>query len=1069
MNQRINYLFFIMLLMTGSLMSQNIECRIEQPYKNSHGVSITATIRVSTNYPIDTLYMSNAYHDSCQYNCGYALSVMPRSIYETSIDSAALAFRATGNFSLVDDTTLVFITDPLYFDREYIILVNNLHVVISGQSYLAPSQTSYFYTVSKVPELAEVDLFDGTFSPSEGLNFHFTGDFEYSMVNEDVWGYGGPVIEAYLVDQILTDSATLNGIFVETQLQTKSSCLSESRTINMKIADGQLGPDDLEKNVRFKIKTSRLNGDTLTDREAIRKIRNGAIIILRTVDSTGSALQFDGYSIPRNQGDIYIKYGDSLIISATQHEKGFEFSHWEAPGFSSIDNTTNLNVWSMFDASHTNASYSINAVFRSVPALEIAIGYGDNGTVSVYAHDTWTEIGNDDDYFVYMGDTLIVAVNPDPGYGLVDWESDSQLLNGGTEIVVSLDDSYYGGLTYLRPHFELMDSAPPPEYGSCNVRAVVMPDLQTSNWYELFPTGGSITADANGKWNAGLDVIDYSKSYRIQAVSYNTGSENQIIHLNNLASHRIYLDATEYQGTIVYYLEPVRYTVIVEKELLNSQNQATSNNELYRQLPVRLQNENVSPIKTYRNMSSDPKYVVINDVSEGEPVSIFASGIRNTSMAFDYWDDTDGRIVPPATNPPTTYDLFTFSISADEIAPGETARLKAVYKQSFNLESVEVVTRKYDATAGAIDEIVKIDMGSYSGGRIYDCALNHPIGYAPPTSTFELLLNFSDPVDMQSITKYPSSEYNLFATDRGMRLDYTRMNYQNPNSGQFQYVPQVSGSGSPLTNIYSPGTSGKTVAFELVTWSPLHGNEFPNGVCPTRMLPILLNILSGNDGVKSSIGSTLPRDIELMLETIGPGIRVSLREVHLEDDCDNNSSAEVIYMNAGAVYSDGQHVLSDKIEKRIPDAPGSYLTTNAPWDEKFNGTPVQFYDVPSIGQSYKISLSSLAYDLDCGHLQTEATDAITSGLGSALTAAMQAIGVKLVDITTPLSSAAASKANDIYWYCGWFIDPDDYIGSAEWHLYKESLWGTYPSAANPSPLKSGIGKAEFTIDVQLVY
>lgn len=1023
-----------MLFIAATTTAQQIITRIVYPTSSMSNASISPSIRVEFNYPIDTTSITK--YGNIEEN--KSVQVLEQNMISVMPDSLRHHIMARGKYVLVNDTTLVYECAGLNTDTWYAVKVEDVRVIVNGNAYTAPDASSAFKTASDIPilEKTSADEFH-QYSIEDGVDVTFTGDIEYSIINNNVCALNRPIVEMYELLDPVYDPGTGVHVFNKRQLATTSEYNASTRTLNMKVEAADALTMTTDFTYEIKINTRDVNGDSLSDRSVPVKLQTGSLFEYGCLSTEGEGLPTDYISHPRDKDEVKLtKYGDTLVICAIDSLRGWKFSHWSCPGIDYIDGDSSPSLTYVHTTVTRRRFYSITAVYSSIPSITFeneAVNYGQVLVVDMNSKDT---LGLFDTYDLYSVDNLQLIAEPDSGYYFDGWESDDQIIASSPNGALSINGRD-NAPTYIRAKF-----ASQQQLETYKLRIIYMSSDNIQDYSSIITTNPGegeheVTADQQITLNA--DILSSDLMYRITEIS--------LINVKNSANKLItdvrYYDYTrtadvdfvvgDADVTVVVFMKPKMYTITVSKSLMSGAGLVTDPKVLER-VDVILYDVATNAVIPSSMTKSTASVDVYENIRAGRTYLFQSWSSVGLGATFHQWGTGPGHISGQSAGDPS----FQYPLNPDNIE-GTQLYAEAEFVEEFVVQTVKYKMLKED---GSTEIVTKTLQETINDNMVLDYATGAQGGY---TATVDL--EFSAPVSQASVKYHPlqaGQKYSIYAMETSPRVDYSDFGLADPEVLRVIYAPDQSYSNVQFLN------NTKTVRFIFHTPAiPIQGLQIPNttthpnGVNARKMSNIMLRILSGADGIYSSLGTMLSHDVNITFRTVPPTVKWYTESATIYDDTDPNDVGEIFHLFKGSVFNTAQKV---DIRWRYPENDGDSEDLESGTSGNGVTTSLQYHpilEINNIKYLEKIELVAEAWDEDNGSLIGEVVNVlqktaekIAEKFGSALPVP------SWLDIAPIIAKFTAEPASN------WLLPDDERVGTVTWHINEHQWWGARPSLYN---------------------
>ena len=919
-----------------------------EPTDSSANVPLSPTIRIRTNFPIDTTRLYQRGDTSTDPE--QSVMVVASAFYDHLPDSLigdGLSFGV--KYTVEDDTTLSCTVGYLEYETPYVAIINNLWVITgTGDTVQVPSASVAFTTVLPPHRLESASLlFRNYIRCIDTLTFRFSRPLDSVSA--------GTIIKVYEFDPFdlfdLPDTVDISDINLddlETPIPSTSWFDASKEVIYTTVPNMST-----EKDYRVRVELHHLTGDSLSNHNYPFHVRTVFRLDLKAVSPDASqplSQQPDWY--PARSGNSSI--GDTIRVYAPERIGNHLFSHWSIPAIPSLDSST-ANVLVIALDCETVTDVHVEAVYRPMRKGTVEVSTGTHGTVVVHS-GRGESLGGEGNYTVYEGESIEVSILPDSGYYLSYWRvGDTSLSHwetGDTSDVwsvgsVSGDNSSSPVLTltfdppvfdppawYVPPMADsdasvlpiseqppisglpissgppapqsaaffnlvaIFTNAPPESYGTYG--EVIIDEaygIPLTKIAEFTGPGG--TNCTNDTWSATCTeaVKGLSKSYDVGILD------------NCFEIYRVKLYTRDANGTMV-----VNHKVITTPVTIFNVNLKTDNP--YEEVTFYVRRKRI-PVQVEEKMAggADSPLHDNNSARIALPVTV-----GNATPPLPKSLNTNAGLDPIGDNP-QHLDVINPSDFDDTrkyyVLCGSTVTFKAVAGESgiaFDRWTCEAgsgynacgdtntkfqITVHDDTKAQAIfkEDFRIVEIGLYQGS-------SREVTWFPVdpwerpddihillSGTTNVIIRFSRSVDTGSIRG------NIFARDNGDRID-------------FLY---------PIRHYYVVDCYSS-----CATWAPYNGNNNAQltltlddnfldllGLGVPKMMEVLLVIKTG---VTSTSGAPLAQGGKLRFETELPSLRVTFNKLEIGNDGDGDGWPKgkgEIYNLWSVVHADGTGVIGD--------------------------------------------------------------------------------------------------------------------------------------------------------------
>ena len=384
-----------------------------EPTDSSANVPLSPTIRIRTNFPIDTTRLYQRGDTSTDPE--QSVMVVASAFYDHLPDSLigdGLSFGV--KYTVEDDTTLSCTVGYLEYETPYVAIINNLWVITgTGDTVQVPSASVAFTTVLPPHRLESASLlFRNYIRCIDTLTFRFSRPLDSVSA--------GTIIKVYEFDPFdlfdLPDTVDISDINLD-DLETptpSTSWFDASKEVIYTTVPNM----STEKNYRVRVELHHLTGDSLSNRNYPFHVRTVFRLDLKAVSLEASqplSQQPDWY--PARSGNSSI--GDTIRVYAPERIGNHLFSHWSIPAIPSLDSST-ANVLVIALDCETVTDVHVEAVYRPMRKGTVEVSTGTHGTVVVHS-GRGESLGGEGNYTVYEGESIEVSILPDSGYYLSYW------------------------------------------------------------------------------------------------------------------------------------------------------------------------------------------------------------------------------------------------------------------------------------------------------------------------------------------------------------------------------------------------------------------------------------------------------------------------------------------------------------------------------------------------------------------------------------------------------------------------------------------------------------------------
>ncbi len=833
---------FMLIKTGGVLLAQAPQATFQSPTNGMQNVSVSPTITITTNYPIDMSSLQllfNNNDDSTLTNYADPTLTLLFSDMKDSLPDTLWRYAAIpGTFSTPNSTTITFQPWSLAYGEVYYCYVKGLRVIDGGGDTVSVPVTSIsFRTVEKLPYVINSSL--DQVSDLAKCNTPISVTFSKKMSSHTT--VGGNLLE---LQEITGSSAIIDTFYT---YHTYSSVATTSWVNPADSTVIYIQPSaPLTPGARYllSVKLSRLTGDSLDNRQQVFRVKAGWRLNLQVTSASLSVLP--AACVPNmGTGELYLPSSSAnLTITVPAIADSVAFKEWLCPQDIAIAHSTSPTL-TLAQGCNDLLDRDLIAVYDKITKVNVTVVSSAAGGGDVYVLDEGAVTRPAGTFPIYTKgeDRLVVSAFPGSGYVFSGWISSNPTYNGLTSPTIIVRN-ITSNMT-LQPSFAM---TPCTSFSVCtsvmDENGAAVPGAiffrtpnpcQTSN----APFTASVTGIVMGGINSCYRIVgvvatngfiwpnatwdwDFSSNIFFGPMNFTTTLTNCDIQITFIVAKRSYILTDEIEITNNFDL-PVPYNQYINNFLAPE--------------GMRLGAEAV----TQKNVTRKWKYKC------GTVVDITPWAKANSGYSIDYWE---------CGSPYTCNSIVDATKKILRLTMDQDWKIKHYYKA---------------------DDFRVTNVGFKRGGTITWYPIDFFISNVPAdillpansNKTVEMYVRFNKDVNHSTV---PGNLKAKDFSDRIDRCDKLKRNYD-----------------------YSIGMNGalydsKTVQFVLKT-SALSGFS-------TYMEMTQVDITAG---IKSSLGLTLANPRTIFFETRMPGVTYTLNSLYCGDDTDPNGSGEIRSMIMMAV------------------------------------------------------------------------------------------------------------------------------------------------------------------------
>jgi hypothetical protein len=316
------------------------------PVNNQSDVELYPTIKIVTNFPIDSSSITFTYPnlDSSIANNPDppTITLISKMSSDSLADSLYKYIAHQGTYQLLNDTTLLFTpTIDLAPHLEYKIILRNLRCMRprrpgGGYDTLTIDNTQATFTTIEYVHSITKSIFQ--YKKFNNCNDTLWVKFNRNLSNPTTHLGNLASIQKYDSTEIINDSTFVRHL---SDVSSTSWIYNNDSTYLMIKPNSGFIPGE---NYILSIKDSYLTGDSSDDRNYNFIIKSHYSIDLSLVSTDSTQLNPDSITTFPRVGMSYFQYNENVKLFAQKYYNNFIFQKWECPGNSLINNNTNNEI-----------------------------------------------------------------------------------------------------------------------------------------------------------------------------------------------------------------------------------------------------------------------------------------------------------------------------------------------------------------------------------------------------------------------------------------------------------------------------------------------------------------------------------------------------------------------------------------------------------------------------------------------------------------------------------------------------------------------------------------------------